>query len=117
MFCAVFETYSSNSFGYPAAQVYSILPIDNIAVVKKRERENEREREKGGRERESCCLGNLLPLCLTQHYKVGIKGKVEQSKKKSRALQYISVVVIEKGAFGSSLTTFTNFTLLIYIYI
>ena len=30
-------------------------------------------------------------LLITQHYKVGIKGKVEQSKEKSSALIYISV--------------------------
>ena len=36
-----------------------------------------------------------------QHYKVRIKGKVEQS----------SVVAVEKGAFWSPTTTVTNFTL------
>ena len=39
-------------------------------------------------------------LLNTQHYKVRIKGKVEQS----------SVVAIEKGAFGLPSTTVANFT-------
>ena len=37
----------------------------------------------------------------TQHYKVRIKGKVQQSRK--------SVVAIEKGAFGFPPTTVANF--------
>ena len=37
----------------------------------------------------------------TQHYKVGIKGKVEQSKgMEFRPPLYLGVVAIEKGAFG-----------------
>ena len=44
----------------------------------------------------------LIPPCLTQHYKVWIKGKVEQSREWSSALPYTScVVAIEKGAFWS----------------
>ena len=39
----------------------------------------------------------------TQHYKVRIKGKVEQSRE---------VVAIEKGAFGLPSTMVANFTLL-----
>ena len=46
-------------------------------------------------------------LLNTQHYKVRIKGKVEQSREKSSALPY-TLVVIEKGAFGSPSTTVTN---------
>ena len=46
-------------------------------------------------------------LLSTQHYKVRIKGKVEQSKEWSGAL---GVVAIEKGTFGSP-------TLLTYGYI
>ena len=41
----------------------------------------------------------------TQHYKVWIKGKVEQSKEWSSALPYTSsIVAIEKRAFGSPST-------------
>ena len=42
-----------------------------------------------------------------QQYKVGIKGKVEQSRERSSA----SIVAIEKGAFGSPSTNVANFTL------
>ena len=45
----------------------------------------------------------------TQHYPVGIKGKVEQSRE--RILQNLSVVAIEKRAFRLPSTTVTNFTL------
>ena len=37
----------------------------------------------------------------TQHYKVRIKGKVEQSREKSSAPLHFGVVAIEKGTFGS----------------
>ena len=37
-------------------------------------------------------------LLNTQHYKVRIKGKVEQSRERSSAPLYLSVVAIEKGA-------------------
>ena len=44
-------------------------------------------------------------LLNTQHYKAGIKGKVEQSREKNGTLPlHLSVVAIEKGAFGSPLT-------------
>ena len=33
----------------------------------------------------------LMPPCLTQHYKVCIKGKVEQSRERGSALPYTSV--------------------------
>ena len=47
----------------------------------------------------------------TQYYKVRIKSKVEQSEGKSSAPPlHLGVVVIEKGAFGSPLTTVANFT-------
>ena len=46
-------------------------------------------------------------LLNTQHYKVRIIGKVEQSRERSSAL---GVVAIEKGAFGSPSTMVTNFT-------
>ena len=46
-------------------------------------------------------------LLNTQQYKVCIKGKVEQSRKRSSAL---GVVAIEKGAFWSPSTTVANFT-------
>ena len=48
-------------------------------------------------------------LLNTQLYKVRIKGKVEQSREWSMVLPY-GEVAIEKGAFGSSVTTVANFT-------
>ena len=51
-------------------------------------------------------------LLNTQHYKVQITGKVEQSRERSSALPYDDVVAIEKGAFGSTSTTVANFTFL-----
>ena len=51
-------------------------------------------------------------LLNTQHYKVRIKGKVEQSREWSSALPYnLGVVAIEKGAFRSPSTTVANFTI------
>ena len=46
--------------------------------------------------------------CRTRHYKVRIKGKVEQSWEWSSTL---GVVAIEKGTFGSPSTKVTNFIL------
>ena len=40
-----------------------------------------------------------MSLLNIQHYKVRIKGKVEQSGERSSA-PHLSVVAIEKGAFG-----------------
>ena len=53
--------------------------------------------------------GMLLDAALfnTQHYKVPIKGKVEQSREWSIVVVAIGVVAIEKKAFGSLSTTFT----------
>ena len=56
-------------------------------------------------------------LLNTQHYKVWIKGKVEQSMERRCPPLHLHVVAIEMGAFGLHLTTVANFTLLIYIYI
>ena len=50
-------------------------------------------------------------LLNTQHYKVRIKGKVEQSREWSSALLHLGVVAIEKGAFGSPSTKVANFYL------
>ena len=48
-------------------------------------------------------------LLNTQHYKVRIKGKVEQSRERSGALPLlIGVVAVEKEAFGLSSTTVAN---------
>ena len=46
------------------------------------------------------------------HYKVGIKGKVEQSRerKEQRPLLHLGVVANEKGAFGSPSTVIAYFT-------
>ena len=50
-------------------------------------------------------------LVNTQHYKVRIQGKVEQSREKSCALLYtLCIAAIEKGALGSSAITVANFT-------
>ena len=50
-------------------------------------------------------------LLNTQHYKVKIKSKVEQSREWSSAPPlHLSVVAIEKGAFRSLSTKVTNFT-------
>ena len=46
----------------------------------------------------------------TQHYKVKINGRVEQSREWSSPLLILGVVTIEKGAFGSSLTIVANVT-------
>ena len=45
----------------------------------------------------------------TKHYKVRIKGKVEQSREWNRVLAY-GVVAIEKEAFGSPSIEVANFT-------
>ena len=47
----------------------------------------------------------------TLHYKVRIKGKVEQSEEWSSATLHLGVVAIKKGAFWSSSTKVTDFTL------
>ena len=50
-------------------------------------------------------------LLNTQHYKVWIKGRVEQSRERNSSLPlHLSVVAIEKGAFRSPSTMVTNFT-------
>ena len=50
-------------------------------------------------------------LLSTQHYKVKIKGKVEQFWEWSSAPPlHLGVVAIEKGAFWSPSTTIANFT-------
>ena len=52
-------------------------------------------------------------LLRTQHYKVGIKGKVEQSWEWCIAFPlHLGVVAIEKRAFGSPLIKIDNFTYL-----
>ena len=52
-------------------------------------------------------------LLNSQHYKVRINVKVEQSRERGSAPPtHLGVVAIEKGAFGSSSTTVANFTLL-----
>ena len=52
-------------------------------------------------------------LLNTQHYKVYIKGKVEQSRERSSAPPlHLGVVAIEKGVFGSPIYFYY-----IYIYI
>ena len=50
-------------------------------------------------------------LLSTQHYKVRIKGKLEQSRRMElRPPLQQAVVAIEKGTFGSPSTKVTNFT-------
>ena len=55
-------------------------------------------------------------LVNTQHYKVRIKGKVEQSREWSSALPYTSVVSVEKGAFDSLLTNIWFSSTYFFIY-
>ena len=53
-------------------------------------------------------------LLNTQHYKVWIKGKVEQSRERSSDIPLLlSVVAIGKEAFGSPSTKVDNFTYLL----
>ena len=52
-------------------------------------------------------------LLSTQHYKVRIKGKVEQSREWSSTPLHLGVVAIEKGAFESPSTKVTNLWLYI----
>ena len=53
-------------------------------------------------------------LLNTQHYKVRIKGKLEQSREWSSALPiHLCVVAIEKGAFGLPSTKIANFIFLL----
>ena len=69
-------------------------------------------------------LGRVIPktekmlldtaLLNTQHYKVSIKAKVEQSKKECRLSLHLGAVAIEKGDFKSPWTKVANFTLYIY---
>ena len=54
-------------------------------------------------------------LLNTQHYKVSIMGKVKQSKEGVALSLTLSVVAIEKEAFGLHLTIVTNFTYLLWI--
>ena len=49
-------------------------------------------------------------LLNTQQYKVGIKGKVEQSGKGVAPSLHLGVVAIKKGFFGSPSTKVANFT-------
>ena len=52
----------------------------------------------------------------TQHYKVRIKGKVEQSRERSTALPYTpGVVANEKEAFESPSTLVANFIFIVKI--
>ena len=70
--------------------------------------------------------GHVLPKTLkivldtsllnTQHYKVHVKGKVEQSRERSSSSPlHLSVVAIEKGVFWSPATTVANFTFYLYM--
>ena len=53
-------------------------------------------------------------LLNTHHYKVHMNGKVEQSRVNGSALPlHLSVVAVEKGAFGLPSTMVANFTLLL----
>ena len=53
-------------------------------------------------------------LLNTQHYKVRIKGKVEQCREWSSTNQHLGVVAIQKGAFGSPSTTVAKFIYLLF---
>ena len=54
-------------------------------------------------------------LINTQHYKVRMMGKVEQSMGRSSTPVHLGVVAIEKGAFWSPSITVTNFTYLCHL--
>ena len=55
-------------------------------------------------------------LLNTQHYKVGIQSKVEQSRKMSSALPiHLGVVAFKKEAFGLPSTKVVNFYLLLIL--
>ena len=58
-------------------------------------------------------------LAYIQHYKVRIKGKVEQSRESSSPLAlHLGVVAFEKGAFGSlSATVGQLYNFLFYLHI
>ena len=59
-------------------------------------------------------------LLNTQHYKVWIKGKWSNSGKGVVTPIYLSVIPVEKGAFGSPSTMIGQliyFTIYIYIYV
>ena len=56
-------------------------------------------------------------LLNTQYYKVWIKGNGAIQEKEWCPPLHLGVVAIEKGAFGSHLTTVANFTFYLYIYI
>ena len=57
-------------------------------------------------------------LLNTRNFKVTIRGKVEQSRERSSASpQLLSVLTIEKGAFGSPSTKVANFTYFYYFLI
>ena len=51
-----------------------------------------------------------VALLNTQHYKVGIKGKVEQSRERSGPSLHLGVVAIKKGSSGSHSTKVANIT-------
>ena len=53
-------------------------------------------------------------LLNTQHFKVRIKGKIEQSREWSCTLSYTCIVAGEKGAFGSPSTKVASFTFLLF---
>ena len=52
----------------------------------------------------------MLPCLALTTYKVRIKVKVKQSREWSRTPQYLGIVAIKKGAFGSLATKVSNFT-------
>ena len=55
-------------------------------------------------------------LLSTQHYKVKMKGKEQQTWEWSSAPLRLSVEAVEREAFGSLSTTVANFTLLFIYY-
>ena len=48
------------------------------------------------------------------HYKLQMKGKVEKFRERRSTPQYLGVVALEKGVFGSHSTMDTYFTLYIW---
>ena len=118
-------------FGKISIYYYRILPNDDsrlndlriyIYIYRERERERERRVFANGPEDLGSIPGRVISKTLkmvldtsllnTQQYKVRIKDKVEQSRKRRSALLHPGVVAFEKGANWSSTTTVA--TLLIH---
>ena len=83
------------------------IPGRVIPKTQKKKKKKKRKKKKKKKALDATLLN-------TQHYKVRIKGKVEQSREWSCTLPlHLGVAAIEKGAFGSPSTMVSNFTFII----